>query len=113
MRVGVVALEQQTGKRRAGRQRVEGRVQRRNRDHHGKLAEVLARDALQAEGDLGPGSNPAALARYIATVEQGMAVQAASGATREDLLAVAEMALNAWPSQWPSGRTRPAERSKH
>ncbi|MEI9901312.1 MAG: TetR/AcrR family transcriptional regulator [Hyphomicrobium sp.] len=56
-------------------------------------------ERAKAEGDLAPDSNPAALARYIATVEQGMAVQAASGATREDLIAVAEMALKAWPGQ--------------
>lgn len=49
------------------------------------------------EGDLAPNSDPAALARYIATVMQGMAVQAAGGATRADLLVVAEMTLQAWP----------------
>lgn len=56
-------------------------------------------ERAKAEGDLRPDSNPTALARYIATVEQGMAVQATSGATREDLIAVAEMALKAWPGQ--------------
>lgn len=55
-------------------------------------------ERAKAEGDLKPDNDPAALARYIATVEQGMAVQAASGATREDLIAVAEMALKAWPA---------------
>jgi len=30
-------------------------------------------------------SNPADLARYVVTVSQGMAVQAASGASREEL----------------------------
>ena len=62
-----------------------------------ELRERLER--AKREGDLGRKSNPAALARYIATVEQGMAVQAASGATREDLLAVADMALKAWPAR--------------
>ena len=37
------------------------------------------------------------LARYVVTVVHGMAVQAAGGAGREDLLRVAEMALRAWP----------------
>jgi hypothetical protein len=63
-------------------------------------AEAALRERLErakAEGDLPPDSNPTALARYIATVEQGMAVQATSGASREDLLAVAEMAMGAWP----------------
>jgi AcrR family transcriptional regulator len=63
-------------------------------------AEAALRERLErakAEGDLPPDSNPTALARYIATVEQGMAVQATSGASREDLLAVADMAMGAWP----------------
>jgi hypothetical protein len=32
------------------------------------------------------------------TVQQGMSVQAAGGASRDDLMAVAEMALKAWPA---------------
>ena len=56
-------------------------------------------ERAKADGDLPKDSSPTALARYIATVEQGMAVQAASGATREDLIAVAEMALKAWPGR--------------
>ena len=51
-----------------------------------------------SEGDLPPDSDPAALARYVSVIVHGMAVQAASGATREDLLRVAEMALRAWPT---------------
>ena len=50
------------------------------------------------EGDLPARSDPDALARYLATVSQGMAVQAASGVTREQLRQVAETALQAWPS---------------
>jgi len=49
------------------------------------------------EGDLAAGADPAALARYITTVAQGMAVQAAGGATRKELQQVVEMALRAWP----------------
>lgn len=55
-------------------------------------------ERAKAEGDLSPASNPAALARFIATVLQGMSVQAAGGATHEQLLDVAEMALASWPS---------------
>jgi AcrR family transcriptional regulator len=51
-----------------------------------------------ADGDLPADSNPADLARYIATVSQGMAVQAAGGASRKELRRIAEMALRAWPS---------------
>lgn len=61
--------------------------------------ELRARfERAKAEGDLPAASNPAALARYIATMLQGMSVQAAGGATREQLLDVAEMALAAWPA---------------
>jgi AcrR family transcriptional regulator len=49
------------------------------------------------EGELPAGSNPADLARYLATVIQGMAVQASAGATRAELRRVAETALQAWP----------------
>jgi AcrR family transcriptional regulator len=49
------------------------------------------------EGDLPADSDPAALARYIMTVNQGMSVQAASGASRTELMQVAEIALKAWP----------------
>jgi AcrR family transcriptional regulator len=51
----------------------------------------------QAEGDLPSDADPAALARYVSTVTQGMSIQAAGGASRKDLERVAEMALRAWP----------------
>ena len=50
-----------------------------------------------AEGDLPADADCACLARYVATVAHGMAVQATGGATREELLRVMEMALRAWP----------------
>jgi len=50
------------------------------------------------EGDLPKGADSATLARYIATVLFGLAVQAASGATEKELRLVAAMALRAWPS---------------
>lgn len=40
---------------------------------------------------------PEELARYVMTVSNGMSVQARSGATREDLLSVADLALRVWP----------------
>ncbi len=49
------------------------------------------------EGDLPPDSDPADLARYVTTVSQGMAVQAAGGASGADLRKVMELALRAWP----------------
>ena len=50
------------------------------------------------EGDLPEGTDCATLARYIATVLNGLAVQAVSGATEKELRLVAAMAMRAWPS---------------
>jgi hypothetical protein len=55
-------------------------------------------DRAMSEGDLHPGSDPAALAGYVVTICHGMAVQAAGGATRDELRRVAEMAVRAWPT---------------
>jgi len=49
------------------------------------------------EGELPEDADPAALARYFSTVAQGMAIQAAEGASRKELERVADMALRAWP----------------
>jgi AcrR family transcriptional regulator len=54
-------------------------------------------DRAKREGALPPHASPADLARYLATVYQGMSVQAAGGATREQLRRVAKIALRAWP----------------
>jgi AcrR family transcriptional regulator len=51
-----------------------------------------------AEGDLPSDCNPADLARFVATVIHGIAVQAASGASRNELQRAAKIALRAWPS---------------
>jgi len=55
---------------------------------------VRARD----EGDLPPPAKPADLARFIWTICQGMAVQAAGGATRAELRRVVVETLRGWPS---------------
>ena len=52
--------------------------------------------AAQVSGEL-PGEDPVALARWITAVCQGIAVQARSGATREELHAIADRSLRAWP----------------
>lgn len=49
------------------------------------------------EGDLPPDADPTLLARYLVTVANGVAVQAASGADRDDLQRVADAALGNWP----------------
>ena len=50
-----------------------------------------------AEGDLAPGSDAAALARYISIVLQGMAVQACGGAQRDDLRKISDIVMSTWP----------------
>ena len=50
------------------------------------------------EGDLPSDSSPAALAKFVATFQYGMAVQLAGGAGRKELQAAVDIALRAWPS---------------
>lgn len=54
-------------------------------------------DRAQAEGDLSPAADPEALARYVATVGEGLAVQAAGGVGRQHLHRVVDQALSTWP----------------
>jgi len=63
-------------------------------------SEVALRRRLQRakrKGDLPRNADPAELARYVMTVLQGMAVQGANGAKRDQLRQVARTALRAWP----------------
>ena len=50
------------------------------------------------DGDLPAGTDCRALARFIATVLNGLAVQAASGTTQKELRLVAALAMRAWPT---------------
>ncbi|MFJ4203736.1 TetR/AcrR family transcriptional regulator [Streptomyces sviceus] len=50
-----------------------------------------------AAGELPAGTDAAALARYTGAVIQGMSQQARDGASRQELEAVAEIALAIWP----------------
>lgn len=59
------------------------------------MADRLKR--AKKDGELPEGTDASALARFYATVTQGMAVQASGGASRRDLERVAETALAAWP----------------
>jgi AcrR family transcriptional regulator len=52
----------------------------------------------KTNGDLPASADPAALARFVATVLQGMAVQAAGGTTAKELRKVADVAMQAWPA---------------
>ncbi|GIL40110.1 TetR/AcrR family transcriptional regulator [Roseiterribacter gracilis] len=53
------------------------------------------------EGDLPAGTDTAALARYVSTMLQGTAVQAASGVARDELYDLIEMTLQAFPAAAP------------
>jgi|tagenome__1003787_1003787.scaffolds.fasta_scaffold20514585_1 AcrR family transcriptional regulator len=54
-------------------------------------------DRARREGDLPKSADPAALARYLMAVANGMCVQASAGASTKELLGVAKLALGAWP----------------
>jgi AcrR family transcriptional regulator len=65
-------------------------------------AEAAIRERFEravAEGDLPPDVDPAALARFIWTVNLGIAVNAAGGATRRQLQEVVAVALQSWPKK--------------
>ncbi len=49
------------------------------------------------EGDLPAGVDPGLLARYLMTVANGIAVQAAGGTAQAELQLVADLALRNWP----------------
>ncbi|MEU8206513.1 TetR/AcrR family transcriptional regulator [Streptosporangium sp. NPDC049046] len=69
---------------------------------HRQAGEAALRARLsraREEGDLPGGCDPADLARFVTTLADGLAVQAAAGCAREDLLRVAETALRAWPTE--------------
>jgi AcrR family transcriptional regulator len=57
----------------------------------------LRLERAKAEGDLPATADATVLARYIATMMQGIAVQAVGGTARDDLKKIAEMVLATWP----------------
>jgi len=70
-------------------------------------------ERAQAEGDLPETAKPDALAAFVMTVTQGIAVQAKAGLSRAMLEAVAEQALATWPAaSAPSSRPRRPRRRK-
>jgi AcrR family transcriptional regulator len=62
---------------------------------HAAIRERFQR--ARAEGDLAADADPKALTHYIGSVVCGMAVLAASGATRKELERVIELTMRAWP----------------
>ena len=73
---------------------------------HAAIRERLERS--RAEGDLPADADPKALTHYIGAVVCGMAVLAASGATREELERVIQLAMRAWPHSDGAPALRPA-----
>lgn len=67
--------------------RAEGEAALKERFEQAKIA-----------GDLPASTDASQLARYAFTIIYGMAVQAASGATRAELHEVVDLALQSWPS---------------
>jgi AcrR family transcriptional regulator len=60
-------------------------------------------ERARAEGDLPRTVDPAALALYVWSVSYGLSVQAAGGATREELHGVVDLTLSMWlPGAQPS-----------
>ncbi|GAA3158228.1 MULTISPECIES: TetR/AcrR family transcriptional regulator [Nonomuraea] len=66
------------------------------RAHGQTLLRDRFRQAVQT-GDLPGSSDPEKIARYVMTIANGIAVQAAGGAACEDLQQVADAALRNWP----------------
>lgn len=53
------------------------------------------------DGDLPAGTNAAALAQFLQTVNVGLSVQGATGASRQELMAVVHHTLGTWPGRHP------------
>jgi len=68
------------------------------RRHEGEKLLRERFDRARAEGDLAADADPAALARFINTLNYGISIQAAGGATRSQLEELVELAMRAWPA---------------
>jgi AcrR family transcriptional regulator len=79
-----------------GDQAVPDELARHRAEKERALCERFAR--ARDEGDLAPDSDPAALARYLVAMSNGICVQASSGATARQLHEIAEIALANWPA---------------
>lgn len=62
-------------------------------------AMIRRMERARKQGELPASANARTLARFYSAVVTGMAVQARDGATRRDLLALADQAMDAWPRE--------------
>lgn len=53
-------------------------------------------DLAKDNGDLPDDTNTASMAKYVATIHQGISVQASSGASKDALMGVVDIALQNW-----------------
>jgi len=79
----------------AASERIRQELCSRRAEGEAALAERLA--AWREAGDLPASADPVDLARYVMSVANGLAVQAASGASKEDLRRVVTMTMRTWP----------------
>jgi AcrR family transcriptional regulator len=66
------------------------------RDETSAMLRTRFRRAIE-EGDLPAGTDPALLTRYVMTIGNGVAVQAAAGAPRGELELITDAVLASWP----------------
>jgi AcrR family transcriptional regulator len=59
------------------------------------------------DGELPPGTDVAALAAFVTTIQQGLSIHARDGADRSTLDAVADHALTVWDTLTAAGAVRP------
>jgi AcrR family transcriptional regulator len=79
----------------------------KRRDSETMLRARLLR--AQAESELSPTVDVAALSRFFSTVLRGMSVEASGGATRAQLQTVIDLAMSAWPRSAKQTSALPAE----
>ena len=78
-------------------QSIKAEVMKRRESSAAALLERFRQ--AQRDGDLSDRIEPEALAQYLFTILQGMAVQAGAGATRDELERVMDTSLSLWPSR--------------
>jgi AcrR family transcriptional regulator len=66
------------------------------KDYEQKLMQRF--ELAKTQKDLPENTNCSALAKYLATIHQGLSVQATTGATKADLMTVIQIVLKNWPS---------------
>jgi len=114
--MGVAAFVSDTGGRNPpGCLMVQGGLSGSDKD----IPEMLARHRAEKEamlrsrfeqarksGDLPKPSDPAALARYLMVMANGLCVQASAGASAKELKEVAAIALTNWPAMVSAGQPK-------